>query len=222
MRHVGCDLFGLKLIALIFNLMEMTIMKNEGAAAAAQTTTENKSENLTATTTATGGVNSVSVFKPVLIEAEKMFERLSELTKETAQKAYELFERRAGGGFGTDLDDWLRAESEVLMPVRTEITETPEKISVRAAVPGFKPDEIKVSVKDNNLILSGETESNEKREDENTVYSEWRSDRFCRRFTLSSEVDAEKVEAKLQDGVLLLTLPKLSAQEAKQIPVNAG
>ena len=102
-----------------------------------------------------------------------------------------------------------------------EITETGDKINVRAAVPGFKPEEIRVSVKNNLLILSGETESREKREEENTIFSEWRSNKFCRQFPLSSEVDAEGIEAKLKDGVLQLTLPKLAAQEAKQITVNA-
>lgn len=197
-------------------------MKNEGAATTAQITEEttNKPEALT-TVPEANAENKPNGFKPVLVETEKMFERPAEFTRETAKKAYEFFERR-GGEFGTELDDWFRAESEVLLPVRTEIAETPGKIDVRAAVPGFKPEEIKVSVKDNLLILSGETASREKREDENIVFSEWRSNRFCRQFLLSSEVDEEKTRATLKDGVLQLTLWKLPAREARQISVNAG
>ena len=196
-------------------------MKNEGAATTAQTNDENagKQEALTAAPKE-GGELKPDGFKPILAEAEEMFERLAEFTKETAQKAYEFFKQR-GGEFGKEFDDWFRAESEVLLPVRAEITETADKINVRAAVPGFKPEEIRVSVKDNLLILSGETESSEKREDENTVFSEWRSNRFFRQFSLSSEVDAEKTEATLKDGVLQLTLPKIPAHEAKQIPVSS-
>lgn len=195
-------------------------MTNEGAAVTTVKETSNEQKASTATGQ-TGGEAKPNGFKPVLVEAEKMLERLADFTKETAQKAYEFFERR-GGEFGKDLDDWLRAEREVSLPVRAEITETADKINVRAAVPGFKPEEIKVSVKDNVLILSGETSVEEKREDENTVYSEWRSNKFCRQFRLPSEVDAENAEAHLKDGVLELTLPKLAAQEVKQIPVNAG
>jgi HSP20 family protein len=193
-------------------------MNNEAAKTAKETSSE---QNALIATGKTNEAIRAGGFKPVLVEAEKMFERLADLTRETAHKAYEFFERR-GGEFGKDFDDWLRAESEVLLPVTAEITETAEQINVRAAVPGFKPEEIKVSVKDNVLILSGETEAREKREDENTVYSEWRSNKFCRQFTLSSEIEAEKVEATLKDGVLQLTLPKAPTTEAKQIPVNAG
>lgn len=182
-------------------------------------------------TTATGDENALTKpakaevktggFEPVLVEAEKMFERITNLTKETTHKAYEFFQRR-GGEFGRELDDWFRAESEILLPVQVEITETKEQINIRAAVPSFKPEEIEVSVKDNLLILSGETETEEKKEDENTIFSEWRSNKFCRQLMLSSEVDAKKVTANLKDGVLRLTLPKIPAQEATQVPVNAA
>jgi HSP20 family protein len=158
---------------------------------------------------------------PFFVEAEKMFDRLAELTQETAHKAYDFFLKR-GGEFGRELDDWFKAESEVLRPVAVEITETKDIINIKATVPGFKPDEIEISVKDNILILSGKTEVEEKKEEENTVYSEWRSNRFFRQLTLSSEIDVEKVEARLKDGVLQLTLPKIAPREAKQVAVTAG
>ena len=158
-------------------------------------------------------------FSPTIVEAEKMFDRLADLSKEIGHKAYEFFQKR-GGEFGRELDDWFKAEREVLMPVTVEINETKDYITVRAAVPGFKPEEIEVSIKDNSLILSGETET--KKTDEHTVYSEWRSNRFFRQLPLQGEVDEEKVEATLKDGILQLTLPKLPAKEPKQISPSAG
>lgn len=193
-------------------------MNNEGAATTAKTTKDE--EKALTTTTKTAGESKAEGFKPMLVKAEKMFERLADITKETAHKAFEIFQRR-GGEFGRELDDWFRAESEVLLPVKIEITETDDRINVRAAVPGFKPEDIEVSVKDNILILSGETKSSEKRKEENMVFSEFRSNKFCRQLALTSEVDEEKVKANLKDGVLQLTLPKVPAKEATQIPVNA-
>jgi HSP20 family protein len=197
-------------------------MKNQ-AAKQAQTAVDmpNEQTALAKTPETAAAENKSDGFKPILVEAEKMFERLADLTRETAHKAYEFFQRR-GGEFGRELDDWFRAESEVLLPVTVEVTETHDQINVRAAVPGFKPEEIEVSVKDNILILSGETERREKREEENTVFSEWRSNKFCRKLSLLSEVDAENVTANLKDGVLELTLPKMLAREATQVPVNAA
>jgi HSP20 family protein len=177
-----------------------------------------KSEDKAMTPASNGKENGLS---PIFVEAEKMFERFSELTKETAKKAFDFFQRR-GGEFGRELEDWFKAESEVLRPVPVEITESNGQINVSAAVPGFKPEEIEVSVKDNTLILSGKTEAEEKKEDEETFYSEFRSNRFFRQMTLPCEVEAEKVEANLEDGVLKLTLPKLPAREATQVKVTAG
>ena len=191
-------------------------MNEKSKAATAATANEN------ALTTPTNKQNDGgNNFSPVLVEAEKMFDKLTDLTRETAHKAYEFFQKR-GGEWGRELDDWFNAEREVLMPVTVEINENTDHFTVRAAVPGFKPEEIEVSVKDDVLILSGATEIEEKKEDENTVYSEWRSNRFFRQIPLKSEVNAEKVEATLKDGILQLTLPKLPAREPKQIAVNAG
>ena len=159
-------------------------------------------------------------FKPILVKAETMFDRLADLAKETTDRAYELFKLR-GGEFGREFEDWFRAESEVMLPVRVEVSETNEVINVRAAVPGFKPDDIEVSVKDKTLILSGENESREKQDDENMILSEFRSNKFCRQLPLTSNVDGEGIEAILEDGVLQLTLPKLPEREATQVPVNA-
>ena len=93
---------------------------------------------------------------PVFVEAEKMFDKLAEITKETAARAYDFFVER-GAQLGTHLEDWLRAESEVLRAAPAKITETKDMVNVMIAVPGFKAEEIEVSVKDDTLIVSGET-----------------------------------------------------------------
>lgn len=158
---------------------------------------------------------------PVFVEAEKMFDRMAQISRETAQKAFEFFERR-GMSFGAHLDDWLKAESELLRPVPVEITETKDMVNIRAAAPGFKPEEIEVSIKDKTLFLSGETVLEEKKDEENTYYTEWRSNRFCRQLELPSEVESEGVEAQLKDGILSLNLKKKAVQEADKIAVKAA
>jgi HSP20 family molecular chaperone IbpA len=160
-------------------------------------------------------------FSPIFVEAEKMFERFNHLNREIGQKAFELFLKR-GGEFGKAFDDWFEAESEVLMPVPIEIIENKDRFDVRATVPGFKPEEIEVSVKDNFLILSGKTETETRKEDENAVFEQWHSNRFFRALPLSKEVDADKVKATLKDGVLQLTLPILPDDRPKQIAVKGA
>jgi len=158
---------------------------------------------------------------PAFVEAEKMLERFAEITKDTALRAFEFFHQR-GGELGKEVEDWFKAESEILRPTPVEITESDESIFVRAAVPGFKPDEIEVSVNGEVLIVSGTTETNEGKPNENTVIREWTSNRFYRQLTLPSEVLADGVTAKLNNGMLELALPKAAAHEATKVAVKAA
>lgn len=155
------------------------------------------------------------------VDANRMFEKMDEVTNKIAQRAFDLFSNREGT-FGTPLDDWFKAEAEVLRPTPVEITESSDGVNIRAAVPGFKPDEIEISVKDDVLIFSGETKSEEKKEDENTFYSEWQSNRFCRQLRLPGEVETKNVEANLKDGVLQISLKKKAAEGAAKIAVKSA
>ena len=158
---------------------------------------------------------------PIFVDAEKMFDKLAAVTKETAAKAYDFFVER-GSEFGSHLEDWLRAEYETLRTAPVKITETTDMVNVQIAVPGFKADEIEVSVKDDRLIVSGETAAENKTEDENVYYNEWRSDRFLRELTLPSKVQTDDVSAKLKDGVLTLSLKKMAETEAAKVAIMAA
>lgn len=156
---------------------------------------------------------------PMWVEAEKMLDRFTETSREIASRAFDFFQER-GREFGTQVDDWFRAESELLRPAPVDITESPENINVRLAVPGFKADEIELSVKDDQLFMSGETRLEEEKEDEKTFYTEWKSNRFCRQFTLPSNVDPDNVNAELKDGILRVTLKKIAPKEPSKIEVK--
>jgi HSP20 family protein len=158
---------------------------------------------------------------PMFVEAEKMFDRMVQIAEETTKRAFENFIRR-GGEWGREFDDWFKAESEILRPVPVELTEKNGNLYVNAAVAGFKPDEIEINVKDNLLTISGMTERNGKSEKDNVVYTDFSSNRFFRQMKLPQIVDASKVKARLEDGILHITLPEIAVQEAKHIAVAAG
>lgn len=164
--------------------------------------------------------NQTSNF-PAFVEAEKMFDRMAEITKETAEKAYNFFLER-GSQFGSQVEDWLRAEAETLRTAPVKITDSNDAVNVAIAVPGFKPEEIEVSVKDNVLIVSGETDSETTKDDETTFYSEWTSNKFMRKLTLPADVEAPAAGAKLKDGVLTLQMRKKANTEASKVSVQAA
>ena len=82
--------------------------------------------------------------------------------------------------------------------------------NLRLELPGFKKDEVKLTVNDDFLIVTAETED-EARDFLNKIE---------RRVRISDEVDVEKIEARLEDGLLYLEIPKRAKAEPKTIMVN--
>jgi HSP20 family protein len=150
---------------------------------------------------------------PIFVEAEKLFEQMKEFSQSVARRAYEYFEAR-GREFGHDLEDWFRAESELMRRVPVEIKDADGRIMVRAEVPGFAANEIKVSVKPQRLVISGKSEKTTEEEKEQTLLSEFRSNQFCRELMLPAEVKPYKTTAVLKDGVLELVFAKDAESKA--------
>ena len=92
---------------------------------------------------------------------------------------------------------------------------------VEVDLPGVKKEDINVEVKDNVLTISGERKFKKEEKDKGYIRTESFFGRFERRFTLPSDADAEKIEAKVEDGVLHLTIPKVEEKEGtKKIEVK--
>ena len=103
-----------------------------------------------------------------------------------------------------------------------DIYDDKDAIVVKAEVPGIKHEDLKLSVDDNVLTVSGERklERADKQEGYHRIERAYGS--FSRSFTLPSTVDSEHVEADLTDGVLSVRVPKKTAPEPKRIEVKTG
>lgn len=102
----------------------------------------------------------------------------------------------------------------------TDIEENNGNLMVRAEIPGMKKEEIKVSVKDDVLTISGER-SRENETKDKTVHRIERSyGQFRRMIRLPAQVDVDKVKATYKDGVLNVILPKPESMKPKQIEVE--
>ena len=153
---------------------------------------------------------------PTFVEAEKLFEQMKEFSQSVARRAYGYFEAR-GSEFGHDLDDWFRAESELMRRVPVEVKEADGQITVRAEVPGFAANEIKIGVEPHRLFISGNSEKTTEEKKEQTLLSEFRSNRFCRELRLPAEVEPDKTTAVLKDGVLELVFAKAAESKAVEV-----
>jgi HSP20 family protein len=156
-----------------------------------------------------------------LVNAETLFERMSQIHDEIARRAFEIFEGDAGR-FGGELDNWFKAEQELLHPVHINISESGDALAVQAEVPGFSPNELEVSVEAGRLTISGKKETKEERKKGKTVYKEQCSNQILRVVDLPCEVDATKATATLKNGILELSMPKSAQAKSTKVAVQAA
>src|SRR4030095_15347359 len=148
-----------------------------------------------------------------------LLEELENLRSRIAKRAFELFTDR-GGALGLELDDWFRAERELVSLPPIEIAETDKYVEVRVALPGFKSEEIEVFVEPRSVTIKGERKEKSHTEKKTVKYSDFRSNEVCRQFQLPSETNPDEASAVLSEGILSLALPKTATSE-KKIEVNA-
>ncbi|MBZ5506639.1 MAG: Hsp20 family protein [Acidobacteriia bacterium] len=156
-------------------------------------------------------------FKPLSTTA--FWTDVEKLISQVRQRAFQLFEGR-GRADGHDLDDWFKAESELLKSVPLEVTEKDNIVHIRADVPGFKENELDVTFDGGVLTIKGEHSEETEKKDEKTYHSERRAQQIFRRMTLPVNVIADKMTATLKDGVLELSAPK--AEVAKKVEIKAA
>jgi HSP20 family molecular chaperone IbpA len=109
----------------------------------------------------------------------------------------------------------------VVFTPEVDIFENEQQINLLADMPGVAPNDVKIDLNDGVLSISGEVQPFEGK-GESDVLIEFEIGRYYRQFTLSEVVDQSKIEAKLEDGVLRLTLPKAEKAIPRQIAVTAG
>lgn len=114
------------------------------------------------------------------------------------------------------------AESTAAWIPAVDVFETKDGLRIIAELPGVKPEQVKVSVEQGVLTIRGEKDQHAEEQTESVHRYERSYGMFQRSFQLPSSVDAERIDAKLEHGILTLTLPKAEKAKAKEIAVKAG
>lgn len=102
-----------------------------------------------------------------------------------------------------------------------DVAEQEDAYVVKASVPGVNPEEVEVTLSDNVLTIKGESKADQEIKEENYHLRERRYGSFMRSVTLPVPVEADKVEATHENGVLTLRLPKAEAVKPKKIAVKS-
>jgi HSP20 family protein len=147
---------------------------------------------------------------------EPFIEARREISELIARRAYELFES-SGYTHGHAHEDWLRAESEILLQAAVDVTETETGFTVRADVPGFGEKDLEVRVAPRSLCITGKRHESSDQKEGTAIYSERPSTHIFRVLSLPAEIDRDAVNATVSHGLLEIKL--LKAGLSKKVPL---
>jgi len=139
-------------------------------------------------------------------EVERLFERLSRQFEQASRT-------------------WESEESIGLWPSQFEsmavdLVEHDEEFVMTVDLPGFERDDVDIRVTDHTLEIDADHEESTEEKEESYLRRERRHESLHRSVRLPAEIDPEGVEARMENGVLTITLPKLEAEEAKKIEIE--
>jgi HSP20 family protein len=148
-------------------------------------------------------MNNLKTFEPFaeMVRANPMFDLANLLDLPRTRYAYPA----------------MRGEPDI----RMDVTEDATAYRVRAQIPGVKKEDIHVAVEGNTVSISAEVERREEtRKDETLLCSELFQGKAARSFTVMADVDDSKAEAKYENGILELTLPKKLGAGTKSLEIK--
>lgn len=114
-----------------------------------------------------------------------------------------------------------REEQGVSLVPAVDIYEDAEGITLMADLPGVSRDRLTIEIDKDTLSIDGEA-AIEMPDGMEALYADIRATRFRRSFTLSRELETDKVNARMKDGVLTLKIPKRVELQPRKIEVSAG
>jgi len=105
--------------------------------------------------------------------------------------------------------------------IKTDISEKDDRYELKAELPGFSKDQIDISYENGTLIISAENNQvNEEKDDEGKVIQKERSYSNVKRMYSLNNIDEDNIEAKFEDGILSVDLPKTENSQRKVIDIN--
>jgi HSP20 family protein len=154
-------------------------------------------------------------------KTQSIFDEMEKMRDRIMRRAYEIFEGN-GHSFGKDLDDWLKAERELLRKPAIELREKDDEFLIDVAVPGIEAKDLDIEVTPEDLLVKGETHHEHKEEKGKVHTSEFESGSVFRTIHFPKKIDPDKVKAEFKNGVLHLKAPVAEEQRAKKVEIEAA
>lgn len=135
---------------------------------------------------------------------------------------YDAVQREFDSMLGRFLGQQNADGGQRLAPYAVDVREDADHFYVEAEMPGFKKDDVDITLENQQLTISAvrKEEQEQKNDQGELLLHERRYNRFLRSFTLPPTVDDQTVNAKLNDGVLVITLNKREETKPRKITVS--
>ncbi len=130
-----------------------------------------------------------------------------------------IFEEMFTGWPFGGVNNLTNIEQQQFVPA-IELIDGEKSYTLKAELPGLKSEEVELQVHDNVVTIKGERKTERKEEKENYVRSEISYGSFMRQVALPSDVDGDHAEARMDQGVLTLRLPKKTSSARKHIKIG--
>jgi len=131
-----------------------------------------------------------------------------------------LFSRLGGSGGFNGAFTGGETTGQWMLPV--DVNETQDALKLKAALPGVDPQDVNIEVNENVLTISAERRHEDKVQDGGYQWIEQQYGSFSRSVTLPRYADSERIEARYNNGVLELTIPKRESAKPRRIELQAG
>jgi HSP20 family protein len=148
-----------------------------------------------------------------------IFEEIARRLEGVERRAFDLFEKR-GRELGHDLEDWFKAESEAFGWPAAELTEKEGAYEIQIALPGIDGKDVEVTATPTEVIVHAAAQEEKKTQKGKVLWTEFGSRDFYRRFEVPNPINADKVTATLENGVLRITAPETA--KVKKIKTAAA
>ena len=141
---------------------------------------------------------------------EEIEEELEDLSEEEYEETVDKPEENTEG-------EWLEDDFEEGQ-LSIDVFQDPKSLIIKSTIAGVKPEDIDISINNDMLTIRGKREMQEEIHEENYLYGECYWGSFSRSIILPVEIEADKIDASLENGVLTVVLPK--AKNAQQISIK--
>lgn len=120
----------------------------------------------------------------------------------------------------SDGEDWLGEEFHEEGQLSIDVYQTANEIVIKSTIAGVKPDDIDISINNDLLTIRGKREMDKKIKEESYLFRECYWGAFSRSIILPVEIDSEKIDATLENGVLTVILPRAKVSNQVNIKVK--